>query len=862
MRDEQLRLLARASMLSIAASLTGLATPVHAQTQDGADQGSSLDEIIVTARRVEENQQKVPIAVSTLSAAALESRNVNAVNDIQFSVPNLQIKPGQVLPSQPEFIIRGQRQVLYTDENVVTYVNGVAQSTRGLTLYDLDSVQALKGPQGTLFGKNSMGGAMVFTTKRPIFNTEARVSVDVGNYNRKQANIMVNVPLVDDKVALRAVGQIERQDGFFKNLNPGQKDLNNRRNESGRISLLAKPTDRFENITTVDYIHRNEIPTPSLIEAAPLSGNFAGDITRQAVRQQSILGGSTAFQNTADNLLVRQGNPFRSVAQTGLGGRLGGSSAAAGFAAYSTYAALSEVYGLANTTSFEASDNITLKNILGLRYESATDYQDPAGLTGMTFDIGPTLGLPSGALSGPVTLFDTYTYNRYKTFSDEFQIIGKMENFNYIAGAYYSHRRHLYASQSSAIFGPVNIGATGAGPQYFERHGQLEDTDNAAAIFAQGTYDFNGIGLEGLRLTAGLRYTSQKKSMNITNFMTDTIDQIQYWNPSRPQAACNEINATFGNAIAVNNGTLCQMTNHRTYKALTWTASLEYQAAPETLLYLANRRGFKAGSPNQSSRLPEFSLFGSEQITDFELGMKHQGELGTVPFRLNVAGFIGLYRKIQTQDIMQFCSNSAADPSNAAACAAFTDLIVVNVGKATVKGVELEGTVKPIPQLQLDFGYSYQVGRYGRGSIVPQPANPALPVADSNPINFGGGTDLSGKEFAGVPRTTLTVAGTLRADFIPDSFARTSLSANYFYRSSAKGLSVQGIYRTPSFGTLGARLSFDELFGSDFSLAVWGANITNKHYKLYCADNINSIGYAACKWGDPRTYGITAQVKF
>src|SRR5687768_10755705 len=166
-----------------------------AEASDNPDSGASgIDEIIVTARRVEENLQQVPVAVTALSAEALESRNVNAVNDIQFSVPNLQIKPSNTYPSQPEFIIRGQRQVLLADENVVTYINGVAQSTRGLTLYDLDSVQALKGPQGTLFGKNSMGGAMVFTTKRPTFENEASIAIEAGNYDRRQATMMVNVP--------------------------------------------------------------------------------------------------------------------------------------------------------------------------------------------------------------------------------------------------------------------------------------------------------------------------------------------------------------------------------------------------------------------------------------------------------------------------------------------------------------------------------------------------------------------------------------------------------------------------------------------------------------------------------------------
>ena len=831
----------------IAIAMAGSSTIAQAQS---GNQASNLEDIIVTARRVEENQQKIPVAVTTLTAASMERRNVVAVNDLQFSVPNLQIKPSNNNPSLPEFIIRGQRQVLYTDENVVTYVNGVAQSTRGLALYDLENVQALKGPQGTLFGKNSMGGAMVFTTARPKFDPEARFDLEMGNYNRVQGTVMGNIPLIDEVAALRIAGRIERQDGFFKNLRPGGKDLNDRNNESFRVSLLVKPGDRFENLTTFDYIHKDEIPTPSVIEAAPLANNFFRSVTQQAVTQQSALGGSTPLVDTANGLLVRQGNPFRSVAFTGIGKTLTN----ARYPALTGFGARSEVYGIANTTSFELSDAVTLKNIIGARYEKALDFQDPSGITGMTFDFGTLFGAPPGFVTGQATNNDTYYRNQYKTFSDEFQVIGRWGNLNLITGLYYAHVKHQYNVNSSFVVGPASF----YGPA-FEKHGALRDTTESMAAFAQGTYDFSGVGLDGLRLTLGARYTRDKKEMRAEGFYTTSTETVQSWNPAFPQSQCNELNGTFGNAVGVNNGAECSLTNHRTYKAVTWTGSLEYQATPDTLLYFATRRGFKAGGPNPTTRVLEFSMFGPEKITDFELGLKHQGRLGSVPYRLNLAGFIGKYRDIQTSDILQFCTNDNVGCSGGGV---FTELILLNVGKATIKGIEVEGSIKPVPQLELNAGYSYQVGRYGSGSIVPQPTDPANPVNAANPINFAGGVDISGKEFAGVPRQTLTLSGTYEADFIPESFAKTRLSVNYFHRTKTKGLAVQGIFGTPAFDTLGARLSFDQLFESNFSLALWGSNITNNYYKLYCSNNLNSIGYAACKWGDPRTYGATLSVKF
>ena len=835
------------SAACIAIAMAGSSTIAQAQS---GNQASNLEDIIVTARRVEENQQKIPVAVTTLTAASMERRNVVAVNDLQFSVPNLQIKPSNNNPSLPEFIIRGQRQVLYTDENVVTYVNGVAQSTRGLALYDLENVQALKGPQGTLFGKNSMGGAMVFTTARPKFDPEARFDLEMGNYNRVQGTVMGNIPLIDEVAALRIAGRIERQDGFFKNLRPGGKDLNDRNNESFRVSLLVKPGDRFENLTTFDYIHKDEIPTPSVIEAAPLANNFFRSVTQQAVTQQSALGGSTPLVDTANGLLVRQGNPFRSVAFTGIGKTINNPR----FPALTGFGARSEVYGIANTTSFELSDAVTLKNIIGARYEKALDFQDPSGITGMTFDFGTLFGAPPGFVTGQATNNDTYYRNQYKTFSDEFQVIGRWGNLNLITGLYYAHVKHQYNVNSSFVVGPASF----YGPA-FEKHGAMRDSTESMAAFAQGTYDFSGVGLDGLRLTLGARYTRDKKEMRAEGFYTTSTETVQSWNPAFPQSQCNELNGTFGNAVGVNNGAECSLTNHRTYKAVTWTGSLEYQATPDTLLYFATRRGFKAGGPNPTTRVLEFSMFGPEKITDFELGLKHQGRLGSVPYRLNLAGFIGKYRDIQTSDILQFCTNDNVGCSGGGV---FTELILLNVGKATIKGIEVEGSIKPVPQLELNAGYSYQVGRYGSGSIVPQPTDPANPVNAANPINFAGGVDISGKEFAGVPRQTLTLSGTYEADFIPESFAKTRLSVNYFHRTKTKGLAVQGIFGTPAFDTLGARLSFDQLFESNFSLALWGSNITNNYYKLYCSNNLNSIGYAACKWGDPRTYGATLSVKF
>jgi len=829
-----------------------------------APSSEGLQEIVVTARRVEENLERVPVAVTALSGATLVQRNVNRVSDLQFSVPNLQIKPSNNYPSQPEFIIRGQRQILYTDENVVTYVNGVAEDTRGLTLYDLSNVQALKGPQGTLFGKNSIGGAMVFTTARPTFDFGVDASVDYGNYNEVKGIASVNIPLINDVAALRIAGQVERRDGIYKNAAPGESDLGNRDNSSVRVSVLLKPTGRIENMLVLDYLDRNERTPPTIIEAAPIpvvgsAGFQIGLLTDQSVMQQSALGGGTALHQ--GNLLVRQGNPFVVNALGGLGKQLPSPN----LRALTSFGSKVRTYGLSNVTSIALNDSFSIKNIVGARYLRAFDSQDPGGATGYVVDALPFFaalqGIPVGTpLPGsfPVQYVNNNTLylNRNKTVTEELQVIGNLKDFNFIAGGYYSHDNHHYAVNSAFVVGPVSLYRDSAGNPYLERHGQATTKSDSFALFAQGTYDFGGIGLKGLRATGGLRYTWDQRDFLQSNFFTNDVAPLQQWNGN--PLTCNELNATLGDVRGVNNGTACLAGGKKHYSALTWTGSLEYQVTSNTLIYLANRRGYKAGNANPTTRNLQFQFFNPEKITDFELGFKSQGRILDMPYRFNVAGFIGKYKDIQTQDILQFCTDVVACTGGFN----YTDLIIFNVGKATIKGIEVEGTLKPLPQLQLDFGYSHQVAKYGRGSIVPQPADPSKPIFSGNPIDYANGVNLDGVSFAGVPSDTFNANARYEADWAPESFAKPALSVNYAYRSSTTGLAVQGIYKTPKFGIWGARLDLQNLLGSRVTLSIWGQNILNKYYQLACSDNLNSIGYAACKWGEPRTYGGTISVKF
>lgn len=851
--NHNLKLLATVSTLAFAIP----ATPSFAQSAAESDQGSGLEEIIVTARRVEENQQRVPVAVTSLGSAALEKRQITETGDLQFSVPSLQVKPNMSAPSIPQFQLRGQRQNGFTDANVVTYVDGVAQGVRSLGFYDLESVQALKGPQGTLFGRNSDGGAVVFTTRKPTFDFGGQLSADIGNYDLTSMTGAINLPIVDGKVALRVAGKVERRDGVFKNVLAGEDDLGDRHNQSGRISLLLKPNDRLESVFMADGTWRREIPNPPIIEAAlnpATASGFAGLIsllTSQAVQQQSLAGGGVAFVSSDGLTIQRGGSPFAIAAVTGVGRTV---PAGGHFQALGGIGSKTEAYGFQNTTSYELSDSITLRNIMGYRYDKSRDDSNPEGMAGYDLDLGPFLaalggGNPATApqFLGRVINNNTPQQQLNKAFSEEFQVIGKTESLNFILGAFYGHSNERYSNITEFAVGPVDFYG-GFGP----KAQQITIITDSYALFGQGTYDFSSMGLEGVRFTGGLRYTWDKRDMSHLNSLSvgnNTIPPVY-----QPGYICNAINGTGASATGVNTATECNIFGSRTYKALSWTASLEYQANKDTLIYLASRRGFKSGGIAPTRNL-DLAIFDKEQLTDFELGIKHQGYLGSAPYRLNLAGYVGKYKDIQTQDVLTFC----LDPNNCGA-GTYTELLVFNVGKATMAGIEVEGSIVPFHDFTLDFAYNYQHSKYGAGSNIPQPLGNG-PISATNPIDYVNGAPLKGS-FAGLPKHQFSVSGTYRASFVPESFAKVSLSANYAYLSSQIGRTVEGIAPIPGFGVTNAKLSFDSLFESQASVSFWAKNLFDKAYRTRCTNNLNSIGYSSCIWGDPRTYGINLSVDF
>lgn len=240
---------------------TAQTAPVDASQPDPAaettDQ-SPIDEIVVTARRESERAQDVPISLTAFSQDTIRAKGINSATDLQNFTPSLTVL-GDVSRNQETYAIRGLGgnggAGTGSGPGVVAYFAEVPTSASGPgNFYDLASLQVLKGPQGTLFGRNTTGGAVLLEPAHPKMNiVEGYADVTVGNLKRRSAQGALNIPIVDDVLAIRVAGQLDKRDGYVHDAVTGV-DYLNRNNFSLRLGIQFNPSDSISSYTAVSYI--------------------------------------------------------------------------------------------------------------------------------------------------------------------------------------------------------------------------------------------------------------------------------------------------------------------------------------------------------------------------------------------------------------------------------------------------------------------------------------------------------------------------------------------------------------------------------------------------------------------------------
>lgn len=636
-----------------------------------------LEELVVTARRREEGLQSAPIAISAFSGETLDYRGVTRLDEITSFVPSLTLENNPAFggsSNSAAIFLRGvgQKDFLPTTEpGVGLYLDGVyiARSVGGiLDLVDVERLEVLRGPQGTLFGRNTIGGAINITTIKPDPAEElnGEVSATIGTDDRLNLAASVMAPL-SDTVAIRGSIASFTQDGYVERTDG--VDLGDDDTVTGRLALAWVPNDKLrvdiasdftrdrENgpameLLAIDFTDLSQLN--GLVAAVPPPMAFIHNITTAALgpgmpcAATDAMGNGVTFNpsspNCFDNRYVGADGENEGTAPT-----------------FSN----TDIFGLSGTVSYAISDQLTFKSITALR------------------DLDSEFGRDGD--HSPHRISQFLDDLEQEQFTQELQLLGSGENFNWIVGAYY------FTEDGD------NVNTLDFTISNFQSGGAFDN--EAWAVFAQATYDIT----EQLHLTVGGRYTEETKQFQpdqviFRNYYAGISQQVP---PGNPLA---DLDAPFLQA-----GTLILPNIEKEIEIDEFTpmVNLSYDIDDNIMVYVNYSEGFKSGgftqrvfppvvagftAPPGTPDLDLIPTYDPEFVDVYELGFKSTLQDGRL--RINGAIFHTDYEDLQVQVF-----NSVAP-------------VTQNIGAASISGAELEVQAAPGDGWLIEGSFSYLDAEY------------------------------------------------------------------------------------------------------------------------------------------------------
>jgi iron complex outermembrane recepter protein len=842
--------------LALAASaLTSLLSmPALAQDAQGAESGSASD-IIVTARRTEERLQDVPISITVYTQQQLTDRNIASSVDLAKYTPSLSVNT-RFGPDKASFILRGFSADMLTAPSVAVYVADVVapriqsniQSGNGAgagIMYDLQNVQVLKGPQGTLFGRNTTGGAILIVPKKPTKTLEGYAEGTVTNFNGWRIQGALNIPL-SDTIRARISADRYTRDGYLRNRKDlggvGPDDFNDINYIAVRGSLVIDLTPDLENYTIVSFVR----------------SSTHGTMGRLAVANQAIpasLGGLkplvfaqyTAFQNAGFYDVANSvANPFNKQ----------------------------KTFQVINTTTWKSSDSLTIKNIASFSRAQELYAQNIAG-DAHAFPVTETYPGPDGQ------------QGNQRTFTEELQFQGHFgDKLTWQAGGYLEmsdpvgqqsqfalgqgHCADIYTLSNCTLLATTipNVGTFGIGSIGVSRNNYKFRN---YALYAQGTYDFT----DQLSLTAGFRYTWDRQYSHSHNF---TIRPLQanigvVTVSGLPASTINGLtNATFTCTPPVTgSGTYSEIFNKcdlfynvKSAKP-TWLIGLDYKPTEDLLIYAKYARGYRAGgiNPQINDATGDSAKWKPERIDDFELGIKATFR-GKIRGTLNINGFYNNFQGQQTSLFVPQCTVAGQGVNVCTQPVASGAQLIVNSGTSHIKGVEVDASFDLFEGFRFDAAYAYldaQLVRVG----PPTACNNASYVCSA-----GTAQPLGVLTYA--PKNRVTVTGTYTFPLDP-SVGRVSISATFTHtdqqRNSYAGKSFfdAGLIPfdpslLPATNLLNLNLNWNDVAGKGIDLGLFATNVTKQNYWTANAGLLSSTGGDSIFLGEPRVFGARVRVHF
>lgn len=631
-----------------AAAIAAALSPAGVGFAQSAAPSAGLEEIVVTARRRAESLQEVPVAVSAFSTQQLEARGVSELGQLNAVVPNVSMYGGGATgESQGSFRMRGV-------PGVATYIDGVWQSTTDglltLGVVEVDRIEVLRGPQGTLFGKNAVGGAVQYVTRLPGDELGARIELSGGTYDRRDSTLSVDLPLGDALKTKFTAASLYRE-GFVDSVsvNRAWGDIND---TMFRADVLWEPTDNF---TARFVAERSEVdrwgPPRVLLEMGdPVYDPLTGINSNPRAQAYANIG------RPITNLTHTAGYP---------GGQVGKYQNRSTWEGRGLRVDLDR-YTLDMNWAF--SDTMSLRSITAFREHYRTSQTD--------FD------------AADISFIERDFRSKGDQFTQELQLIGTRDRVSWVGGLFLwddttNDRTWTWVApefRDPALRAQALAGGQGVTAAAVNVPGSTLDSLNRVetegwALFGDVSYDIT----DQLRLSVGIR----------------TQDEDLATGSLIPSIAAPALPGTdpAGDDFAYN-GRVNRFTN--SFDAVTWRATLQYQFTPQIMGYVGYSEGFSAGGisvPNlpQYADIPVQIPYDPETLESFEVGLRADWLDGLM--RTNITAFRSDYDDIQVTNYL--FTNCDGFPACNGPRTQLPNLHLTNAAAARVQGIEFEGLFYP-----------------------------------------------------------------------------------------------------------------------------------------------------------------------
>jgi iron complex outermembrane receptor protein len=903
LRASTLALLATSALLAPNASGFGLAWAQATATPETTGtapqtQAGGLEKVVVTARKREEEAQAVPISITALSQADLDKLAVKTVEDLKYVSPSVYIAPTAFRQDTLNITIRGQRNFdapsgggnpgLGFDTATAVYKDGVYYARAiGLTgsLFDLDKVAVLKGPQGTLVGRNTTGGAILYTSRDPGPDFGGYVQATVGDYGRAGLQGAMNIPLAET-LFLRVALNADNQKGYVANLflDPTTNQRNSvpafgSRKLAGVFSLKWQPSDSFDLVLRADLATEHDTGStyhdlasftgtvPSVGRASicniPVSCNAVTDLRGQTIAPYFLTVSPTSASNVNPSPLAHNAL-LNSLAR----------QQAAGF--WSSDQAVTNAikghYGTYSATANQHWGDIDMRWMAA--YRTFTNFGKAAS-RGQPLETNTYL----------------YAYPNYQSWQSELTFNGKgFDNkLQWTAGLFYFNERSPNDGGQLYLFLPNSgapAGVTGKQITITDWSHNSEQNSSYAG-YAQATYSI----LPDTRFTAGVRYTIDHRYAHIGT-QTVRTPATAATNAATVNGVFNPGGFTSFEGITYSGYTQsCGLTNpqgvilplsqcaadlNRSFHQPTWTLALDHDLWEGTMVYATMRSGYRSGAINTQAVNPVVIVAQPEKVLDYEIGVKSDWSIGDIALRTNLALYQTVYHDIQVQQslpnvtLATTISGVPCDQAqfNSGNClSTFNDNVTLNARAAKIYGAEWDVTAILTDWLTLSAAGSYIDPRYTDFTFSPPPGY-LLPT---------GTTNLSGTPIP-VPawQTNETATVNFGTDLGGLPLGDTVFTAHYYWQSRylADMRAFNPMQRTFAYGLLNFRLEFTNLGHTNADLALFMNNVANTEACLPEYNGVlnsapngtfgvaNTSGLLQCIPLPPRMTGVTLGYKF